>query len=116
MLVAGLNKGSIPENVDVVVAPVALHIESVQKSIRSPYQVSAQNCSQFNDGAYTGELRCNCCPRLCLESSSDSIVVCSAGQIKDFGLNWVILGHSERRKYFNESDKVQAASHKFAQC
>jgi triosephosphate isomerase len=30
----------------------------------------------------------------------------SATQVKDFGLNWVILGHSERRKTFGETDKV----------
>ena len=39
-------------------------------------------------GAYTGEV--------------------SAEQIKDFGLNWVIIGHSERRTLFGETDEVIA--------
>ena len=52
----------------------------------SNIQVSAQNISQYKNGAYTGEI--------------------SAEQLKDAGINWVILGHSERRHVFGESDAV----------
>jgi triosephosphate isomerase len=48
--------------------------------------VSAQNISQFKNGAYTGEI--------------------SAEMVNDLGLHWTILGHSERRHVFGESDKV----------
>lgn len=39
----------------------------------------------------------------------------SADQVKDFGLDWTILGHSERRKHFGESDEVVANKVKQAQ-
>lgn len=49
----------------------------------------AQNCSQFAEGAYTGEV--------------------SVSMIADFGCRYVIVGHSERRKLFHEDDQVVAA-------
>ena len=71
--------------VEVVVAPNFLHIPAAQEALKSSVvQLSAQNCSAFGNGAYTGET--------------------SAAMIKDMGLNWVILGHSERRHVFGESD------------
>lgn len=47
--------------------------------------VGAQNMSQFQSGAYTGEV--------------------SAAQLSDIGAGYVIIGHSERRQYFGETDK-----------
>lgn len=47
--------------------------------------LGAQNISPFGAGAYTGEV--------------------TAGQVKEFA-QWVILGHSERRKHFSETDEV----------
>ncbi len=52
-----------------------------------PFFIGAQNVSTFGDGAYTGEV--------------------SARQIKEFA-EWVIIGHSERRKNFNETDGMLA--------
>lgn len=52
----------------------------------SVIQVSAQNCWHEDKGAFTGEV--------------------SAAMLKDVGLPWVILGHSERRHIFGESDEV----------
>jgi len=51
-------------------------------------QVGAQNISANKNGAFTGEV--------------------SADQIKDFGVNWVIVGHSERRALFGETNAVVA--------
>jgi triosephosphate isomerase len=48
--------------------------------------VAAQNCHQEEEGAYTGEV--------------------SAGMIASLGVEYVILGHSERRQYYNEHDKL----------
>jgi triosephosphate isomerase len=71
----------------VVVAPSFLHIDLVQRLLTNKaIEVSAQNCVQFKAGAYTGEL--------------------SPDLIKDFGLSWVILGHSERRSLFHTDDET----------
>ena len=51
-------------------------------------EVAAQNCSNQDSGAYTGET--------------------SVSMIKSVGAKFVILGHSERREYFNESDALIA--------
>lgn len=48
--------------------------------------VSAQNCYRVAKGAFTGEI--------------------SPAQILDNGIDWVILGHSERRNVFGENDEV----------
>ena len=81
--------------VEVVVAPSFLHLGAAQQALAgSQVQLSAQNCSLYGNGAYTGET--------------------SATMIKDFGLDWVILGHSERRHVFGESDQVVASKVKAA--
>ena len=81
--------------VEVVVAPSFLHLGAAQQALAgSQVQLSAQNCSLYGNGAYTGET--------------------SATMIKDFGLDWVILGHSERRHVFGESDEVVADKVKVA--
>ena len=73
------------ENVDIVVCPVftALH-GAAQAASGSNVEVGAQNAYTKESGAYTGEI--------------------SPQMIKDTGCTWVILGHSERREYFGESD------------
>ena len=81
--------------VEVVVAPNFLHIGAAQQALAgSQVQLSAQNCSLYGNGAFTGET--------------------SATMLKDFGLNWVIIGHSERRHVFGESDQVVASKVKAA--
>ena len=81
--------------VDVVVAPSMIHMGAAQAALAgSQVQLSAQNCSLYGNGAYTGET--------------------SAAMLKDFGLGWVILGHSERRHVFGESDEVVANKTKIA--
>jgi len=50
----------------------------------TPIKVGGQNCSRFDKGAYTGET--------------------SATMLKSVGATYVIIGHSERREYFNESN------------
>jgi len=86
-LVNDLNKGTFPsDRVEVVVAPTSLHLSFVSENLRKEIQVSAQNCFNEPKGAFTGEI--------------------SAEMLKDFGLNWVILGHSERRDIFGESSEL----------
>ncbi len=60
---------------------------NMRERINARYQIAAQDVSQFKDGgAYTGEV--------------------SAAMLKDFNVSYVIVGHSERRTYFNESGSV----------
>lgn len=84
-----LNKLTFDENrVEVVVSPVFVQIPFVLGALNKNIQVAAQNCSGTGLGAYTGEI--------------------APQQIKDIGLNWVIIGHSERRRYYHETDEVVA--------
>lgn len=80
--------------VEVVCAPVALHIPSVLAKLTNGVQVSAQNASLTGNGAFTGEH--------------------SAKQLKEFGLNWVIIGHSERRALYGEDNEHVAKKTKAA--
>src|SRR5512144_342710 len=78
--------GNVKE-VDIVVCPPFTALESVGKAIRdSNIRLGAQNMSEHNGGAYTGEI--------------------AAGMLKEFSVRYVILGHSERRQYQKESDEL----------
>lgn len=72
---------------EIVVCPPYTHL-SVAKEILAGSSIGygAQNMSDVESGALTGEI--------------------SAGMIKDLGANYVIIGHSERRAKFKESDKL----------
>ena len=84
-----LNTMEFDENcVEVVVAPITLHITSTKTMLNSNILVAAQNISAEGNGAFTGET--------------------SAEQIVDFGLQWTLVGHSERRKLFGETDDIVA--------
>lgn len=87
--------GSVKE-VDVVVCPPFTVLSEVSKAVLdSNIRLGAQNMSEHNSGAYTGEI--------------------GAGMLKEFSVRYVILGHSERRQYQKESDelisKKAAAAH-----
>ena len=77
------------KEVDIVVCPPFTALESVSKSILdSNLRLGAQNMSEHNFGAHTGEI--------------------CAGMLKEFSARYVILGHSERRQYQKESDALIA--------
>ncbi|KAK9915905.1 hypothetical protein WJX75_005831 [Coccomyxa subellipsoidea] len=84
-LVKELNSSKFPSDVDVIVAPTFVHLPYVVDNIDSRYQVSAQNCWVGKAGAYTGEV--------------------APEHLLDLGLQWVILGHSERRSLLKESNE-----------
>ncbi len=72
--------------VDVLLAPSFVTLESVRKNLKDEIKVAGQNVSQFDEGAYTGEV--------------------STSMLKDIGVEDVIIGHSERREKFLESDEI----------
>jgi triosephosphate isomerase len=77
------------KEVDIVVAPPYTALSEVSKSILdSSIKLAAQNMSENNFGAYTGEI--------------------CAGMLKEFSVRYVILGHSERRQFQKESDALIA--------
>jgi triosephosphate isomerase len=76
-------------NVQVIVAPTFVNLASAVDHLEfTNITVAAQNMGQYESGAYTGEI--------------------SAGMLKSIGVDTVILGHSERRAYFHETDSILA--------
>ncbi|KAK6175583.1 hypothetical protein SNE40_014013 [Patella caerulea] len=81
-----LNAGPLDENTEVVVSPPAIYLDYVKSKLGASVATSAQNCYKLSKGAFTGEN--------------------SAAMAKDVGATWVILGHSERRHVFGETDEL----------
>ena len=73
---------------DVVIAPPFLHLTEISKVVGKKLSVSAQNCAAEASGAYTGEV--------------------SAAMLQSAGIPYVIIGHSERRSYYSETDSILA--------
>jgi len=74
-------------NCKVVVGVPATHITEVVKTVNAEkIGVAAQNCADKESGAYTGEI--------------------SASMVKSTGAGYVILGHSERREYYGETNAI----------
>lgn len=77
---------SDPGKVNVVVCPPSISLHDVSEIIRStPVGLGAQNMHEEEYGAFTGEV--------------------SAPMLRSVGCQYVIIGHSERRQYFGESDE-----------
>lgn len=75
----------VPEDVQLIIAPPFTHLCGVQKAVgETRVCVAAQNCADKVSGAYTGEI--------------------SAAMLEALGLKYCILGHSERRQYYAETD------------
>src|ERR1700677_3591631 len=75
------------KEVDIVVCPPFTALGEVSKEILSTtIRLGAQNMSEHNFGAFTGEI--------------------AAGMLKEFSVRYVILGHSERRQYQKETDDL----------
>ena len=81
-------------NAEVVIAPPFVSLAKLAELIHTAsagqnahaIQIAAQNCSEYDAGAYTGEV--------------------SVLMLREFYVHYVILGHSERRSIFGETDKV----------
>ena len=72
------------KGVDIGVAPVYLSLAAVKEE-NPKLTVAAENCHFEDHGAFTGEI--------------------AIPMLKEIGVDWVIIGHSERRTYFGETDE-----------
>lgn len=79
---------------EVVIAPPALYLLLTREHLRKGIEVAAQNVYDKPNGAFTGEI--------------------SVEQLKDSGITWTILGHSERRVILQEDDSFVANKTKAA--
>lgn len=79
-----------PSEVLTLLCPPFVHLNHISMLTNgiSNLEIGAQNCHQSDSGAYTGEV--------------------SASMIKSVGASFVIIGHSERREYFNEDNALLA--------
>jgi len=88
-LITDLKKQKQTSDADVMIAPTFTNLWSAFEALRRfDIEVIAQNMHFAESGAYTGEI--------------------SACMLKSVGVKTVILGHSERRAYFNETDELLA--------
>lgn len=70
---------------EIVLCPPAIHIESFAKAFGKKIKIGGQNCFWKEEGSFTGEI--------------------SPAMLKNFGCEYVILGHSERRKNLRENNQ-----------
>lgn len=79
-------KSDFPENVELILAPPFPYLIPVHEIVRERKNIflGGQNCHSEISGAYTGEV--------------------SAGMLRSCGAEYVIIGHSERRKFFAEGN------------
>ena len=85
----------LPANVELVVAPPFTHLAPVAEVLKgSKVALSAQNCADHEKGAYTGEI--------------------SVAMLCSLGCKYTILGHSERRQYYGETDEKLVEKTKLA--
>jgi len=75
------------KGIQVLVSPISIHLPLVQSKLpQDQFIVSSQNVSATAPGAYTGEI--------------------AAEQLCDLGINTTLIGHSERRKYYGETNEI----------
>ncbi|WP_144777879.1 triose-phosphate isomerase [Marinobacter maritimus] len=77
--------GSLDNGVEVVIIPPAIYVANVLEQARNTVSVGVQNVGQWQSGAYTGEV--------------------SAEMARDAGCRYALVGHSERRQLFGETDE-----------
>lgn len=84
--VINMVKDEVTGDVEVVLCPPALYLATARQYVAQGGKVAlgAQNCHEKASGAYTGEI--------------------SAPMLQSIGVEYVILGHSERRQYFGETN------------
>lgn len=87
--VANMAKDEVTSAVTLVICPPFISLSPISKILEgAPVSLGSQNCYTKSSGAYTGEV--------------------SAEMLKSTGVKYVILGHSERREYFGETNQMLA--------
>lgn len=82
-----INKSGSLSNVQLIIAPpFILTSEAAKLIVNKNIDLAGQNCANHNEGAYTGEI--------------------SAKMLNSAGATYVILGHSERRAFYHETDEI----------
>merc|ERR1712187_932073 len=78
--------GPNPDKVQTVIFPPAVFVPGCKAALGdgAPVEIGIQNASKTGEGAFTGEV--------------------TVGQVKDMGIPWVMVGHSERRTLYGETD------------
>jgi len=77
-------KVSKDSNIEIVICPPFAYLTQILELKISSIKIGAQNISENNNGAYTGEI--------------------SGSMLQDLNLDYVIIGHSERRQMFNDNE------------
>ena len=80
-----LAKEAKANNIDLGVTPTFLSLAAVKENAAKEMIVGAQNCHFKENGAFTGEI--------------------SIPMLKEYGIDWCLIGHSERRTYDNETNE-----------
>ena len=93
-IIESLNNANLNADAEIVIAPPALYLLTALAAVKPHIQVAAQNSYIAASGAFTGEI--------------------SPTQLVDAGIPWVILGHSERRTLFGDTDALVAEKTKAA--
>lgn len=89
-LALAVSKGVEAAQADIAVCPVSVHLSEVSSVLQGmPVALGAQNCAAQESGAFTGEV--------------------SASMLAQFGCEYIIVGHSERRALFHESSELVAS-------
>lgn len=87
--IVNIHRDEINNGAEVVIIPPFVHLSGTYSLIKnSAVKLGAQNCSEHESGAYTGEI--------------------SAGMLVSYNATYVIIGHSERRQYFGETNALLA--------
>lgn len=85
-LIEAINQRLERSNVDVVICPAVIFLADIARRLNTDAVcLGAQNICEFDNGAYTGEV--------------------SGAMLREFNCRYVIVGHSERRRWYHESDQ-----------
>lgn len=93
-LLAAWNAADVNKDVEVVIGVPAPYLEFVRGEMRTDFEVASQNVLDKASGAFTGEI--------------------SPAMILDVGATWAIIGHSERRQFFGDTNETVGAKTEFA--